>query len=100
MDKAMEKLFDNVKEVHFETKHRVTQEIREIWMLIMIGDEPGGKTPLTFRELCAENQKIIMDKIEEYLTAHYFNYQFLQVTAVREIPDTEKQKIRTMYMAS
>jgi hypothetical protein len=41
-----------------------------------------------------------MDKIEEYLAAHYFHYQFQRVTAVNEIPDTEKQRIRTMYKAS
>jgi hypothetical protein len=100
MDKAIEKLFDNVKEVHFETKHRVTQETKKIQMLIMIGDEPCSRNPLAFRDLCIENQRIIMDKIEEYLAAHYFHYQFQRVTAVNEIPDTEKQRIRTMYKAS
>jgi hypothetical protein len=49
--------------------------------------------------LRTENQKIIMDKIEEYIREHYFGYQFQRVTAVREIPDTEKKKIRMLYTA-
>jgi hypothetical protein len=99
MDRSIEKLFDNVKEVHFETKHRVTQEVKEIWMYVMIEDEPG-LFPRMFRDLSITNQKIIMEKIEEYIADHYFNYQFQRVTSVRDIPEAEKQKIRMMYMAS
>jgi endoglucanase Acf2 len=99
MDRTMEMLLDDVKEVHFEVKHRATLERREIWMLIMLEEEENTGTPQTFRMLRTENQKIIMDKIEEYIREHYFGYQFQRVTAVREIPDTEKKKIRMLYTA-
>jgi hypothetical protein len=65
----------------------------------MIEDEPG-LFPRMFRDLSITNQKIIMEKIEEYIADHYFNYQFQRVTSVRDIPEAEKQKIRMMYMAS
>jgi hypothetical protein len=97
MDKAMDMLFNNVKEVHFEVKHRATEEYKEIWMLVMLENETHSRFPLAFRNLCMGDQRIIMETIEEYVSKHYFNYQFQRVTAINDIKEKEKQKLQMLY---